>query len=103
MFALASDGKTNKKGMPNPFRLAVIANAHVDTVVLPFPPYGSRRLRSAPRLRAQASRAHARARYGARVGAGALRRERLERPGTRTGVGEAARLSHARAHARAKQ
>ena len=38
MFALASDGKTNKKGMPNPFRLAVIANAHLDTVVLPFPP-----------------------------------------------------------------
>jgi len=38
MFALATDGKTNKKGMPNPFRLAVIANAHLDTVVLPFPP-----------------------------------------------------------------
>jgi quercetin dioxygenase-like cupin family protein len=38
MFALASDGKTNKKGMPNPFRLAVIARAHLDTVVLPFPP-----------------------------------------------------------------
>jgi len=38
MFALASDGKTNRKGMPNPFRLAVIANAHLDTVVLPFPP-----------------------------------------------------------------
>jgi quercetin dioxygenase-like cupin family protein len=38
MFALANDGKTNKKGMPNPFRLAVIANAHLDTVVLPFPP-----------------------------------------------------------------
>ena len=27
MFALAADGKTNKKGMPNPFRLAVIAPA----------------------------------------------------------------------------
>jgi quercetin dioxygenase-like cupin family protein len=38
MFALAADGKTNKKGMPNPLRLAVIANAHLDTVVLPFPP-----------------------------------------------------------------
>jgi hypothetical protein len=24
--------------MPNPFRLAVIANAHFDTVRLPFPP-----------------------------------------------------------------
>jgi quercetin dioxygenase-like cupin family protein len=38
MFALAADGKTNRKGMPNPFRLAVIANAHFDTVRLPFPP-----------------------------------------------------------------
>ena len=39
MFALAADGKTNRKGMPmNPFRLAVIAKAHLDTVVLPFPP-----------------------------------------------------------------
>jgi mannose-6-phosphate isomerase-like protein (cupin superfamily) len=38
MFGLASDGKTNRKGMPNPLRLAVIANAHFDTVRLPFPP-----------------------------------------------------------------
>src|SRR5947208_12793847 len=38
MFALATDGKTNRKGMPNPFRLAVIAKAHFDTVRLPFPP-----------------------------------------------------------------
>ena len=38
MFALAADGKTNRKGMPNPVRLAVIANAHFDTVRLPFPP-----------------------------------------------------------------
>ena len=38
MFALAADGKTNKKGMPSPLRLAVIANAHFDTVRLPFPP-----------------------------------------------------------------
>jgi hypothetical protein len=38
MFALANDGKTKKKGMPNPFRLAVIVKAHLDTVVLPFPP-----------------------------------------------------------------
>ena len=38
MFALANDGKTNKKGMPNPLRLAVVARAHLDTVVLPFPP-----------------------------------------------------------------
>jgi quercetin dioxygenase-like cupin family protein len=38
MFSLAADGKTNKKGMPNPFRLAVIARGHLDTVVLLFPP-----------------------------------------------------------------
>ena len=38
MFALAVDGKTNRKGMPNPLRLAVIAKAHFDTVQLPFPP-----------------------------------------------------------------
>ena len=38
MFSLASDGKTNRKGMPNPLRLAVIANAHFDDVRLPFPP-----------------------------------------------------------------
>ena len=38
MFALAVDGKTNRKGMPNPLRLAVIAQAHFDTVQLPFPP-----------------------------------------------------------------
>jgi Cupin domain len=38
MFALAADGKTNEKGMPNPLRLAVIANATFDTVRLPFPP-----------------------------------------------------------------
>ena len=38
MFALAADGKTNRKGMPNPLRLAVIAQAHFDTVQLPFPP-----------------------------------------------------------------
>jgi quercetin dioxygenase-like cupin family protein len=38
MFSLAADGKTNKKGMPNPLRLAVIAKAHFDDVRLPFPP-----------------------------------------------------------------
>ncbi|HZR95189.1 MAG TPA: cupin domain-containing protein [Gaiellaceae bacterium] len=38
MFGLAADGKTNRKGMPNLLRLAVIANAHFDTVRLPFPP-----------------------------------------------------------------
>jgi quercetin dioxygenase-like cupin family protein len=38
MFGLAADGKTNKKGMPNPLRLAVIANSHFEDVRLPFPP-----------------------------------------------------------------
>jgi hypothetical protein len=38
MFALAADGKTGRKGMPGPLRLAVIAKAHFDTVRLPFPP-----------------------------------------------------------------
>ena len=38
MFALAADGKTTRKGMPNPLRPAVIARAHFDTVRLPFPP-----------------------------------------------------------------
>jgi hypothetical protein len=38
MFTLAAHGKTNRKGMPNPIRLAVIAKAHFDTVRLPFPP-----------------------------------------------------------------
>jgi mannose-6-phosphate isomerase-like protein (cupin superfamily) len=38
MFGLAANGKTNKKGMPNPLRLAVIARAHFNDVRLPFPP-----------------------------------------------------------------
>ena len=38
MYSLAAAGKTNRKGMPNLLRLAVIANAHFDTVRLPFPP-----------------------------------------------------------------
>jgi mannose-6-phosphate isomerase-like protein (cupin superfamily) len=38
MFALANDGKTSKRGLPSPLRLAVIANAHFDDVRLPFPP-----------------------------------------------------------------
>jgi quercetin dioxygenase-like cupin family protein len=38
MFALAADGKTSKKGMPSPLRLAVIANAHFDDVRLPYVP-----------------------------------------------------------------
>ena len=38
MFSLAADGKTNAKGMPNPFRLAVIANHHFGDVQLPVVP-----------------------------------------------------------------
>jgi quercetin dioxygenase-like cupin family protein len=44
MFSLAADGKTNRKGMPNPLRLAVIARAHFDDVRLPFPPVWMQRL-----------------------------------------------------------
>ena len=39
MFGLAADGKTNKKGMPSPLRLAVIANRHFDVVRLPRIPH----------------------------------------------------------------
>jgi quercetin dioxygenase-like cupin family protein len=38
MYGLAADGKTNRKGMPNPMRLAVIAREHFEDVRLPFPP-----------------------------------------------------------------
>lgn len=34
MFALARDGKTNRKGMPNPVRMASIARAHRDVIRL---------------------------------------------------------------------
>jgi quercetin dioxygenase-like cupin family protein len=44
MFTLAAEGKTNKRGMPNPLRLAVIAKAHFDTVRLPFPPEALQRV-----------------------------------------------------------
>jgi quercetin dioxygenase-like cupin family protein len=44
MFSLAAAGKTNRKGMPNPLRLAVIARAHFDTVRLPFPPAWAQRI-----------------------------------------------------------
>jgi quercetin dioxygenase-like cupin family protein len=44
MFGLAGDGKTNRKGMPNPLRLAVIAHAHFDDVRLPFPPVWMQRM-----------------------------------------------------------
>jgi hypothetical protein len=38
MFTQAAEGNTNRKGLPSPQRLAVIATAHFDTVRLPFPP-----------------------------------------------------------------
>jgi mannose-6-phosphate isomerase-like protein (cupin superfamily) len=38
MYGLAADGKTNRWGMPNPFRLAVIANEHFDVVRVPLVP-----------------------------------------------------------------
>jgi quercetin dioxygenase-like cupin family protein len=44
MFTLAAEGKTNNKGLPNPLRLAVIAEAHFDTVRLPFPPASLQRV-----------------------------------------------------------
>ena len=44
MFTLAAEGKTNRRGMPNPLRLAVIAKAHFDTVRLPFPPAAMQRV-----------------------------------------------------------
>jgi quercetin dioxygenase-like cupin family protein len=43
MFTLATEGKTNRKGMPNPLRLAVIARRHFETVRLPFPPASMQR------------------------------------------------------------
>jgi mannose-6-phosphate isomerase-like protein (cupin superfamily) len=44
MFSLAADGKTNRKGMPNPLRLAVVAQHHFDDVVLPVAPVWLQRL-----------------------------------------------------------
>ena len=38
MFGLAADGKTTRKGMPNPLRLAVIARHHFDAARLPVVP-----------------------------------------------------------------
>jgi quercetin dioxygenase-like cupin family protein len=44
MFTLAAQGKTNRKGLPNPLQLAVIARAHFDTVRLSFPPVALQRV-----------------------------------------------------------
>jgi mannose-6-phosphate isomerase-like protein (cupin superfamily) len=44
MFGLASDGKTNEKGLPNPLMLAVIMNEQFNLVRLPFAPAWVQRL-----------------------------------------------------------
>jgi quercetin dioxygenase-like cupin family protein len=38
MFALARDGKTNRRGVPHPLRLAAIADHHRDDIQLPVVP-----------------------------------------------------------------
>jgi quercetin dioxygenase-like cupin family protein len=44
MYSLAADGKTNRWGIPNPLRLAVIANEHFDIVRVPYLPVWIQRL-----------------------------------------------------------
>jgi mannose-6-phosphate isomerase-like protein (cupin superfamily) len=44
MYSLAAAGKTNRKGMPNPLRLAVIAHHHFDDVRLPLVPQSLQKL-----------------------------------------------------------
>jgi quercetin dioxygenase-like cupin family protein len=39
MYGLASDGRTNGRGLPNPLQLAVIARHHFDDVRLPLVPH----------------------------------------------------------------
>jgi mannose-6-phosphate isomerase-like protein (cupin superfamily) len=48
MFSLAAEGKTNKKGMPGPLRLAVIANHHFDVVRLPRIPHALQKMALVP-------------------------------------------------------
>jgi quercetin dioxygenase-like cupin family protein len=48
MFTLAAEGKTNKKGMPAPLRLAVIARHHFDVVRLPLVPHALQKLALVP-------------------------------------------------------
>jgi quercetin dioxygenase-like cupin family protein len=43
MYGLAADGKCNRWGIPNPFRMAVVAKEHFDTVRLAFPPAWTQR------------------------------------------------------------
>jgi hypothetical protein len=44
MFALARDGKTDRRGMPHPLRLAAIADHHRDDLQLPIVPLHVQRL-----------------------------------------------------------
>lgn len=44
MFALARDGKTNRRGMPHPLRLAAIAHHHHQDIQLPVVPGSLQRL-----------------------------------------------------------
>jgi hypothetical protein len=44
MFALARDGKTDRRGMPHPLRLAAIADHHRDDLQLPIVPLQVQRL-----------------------------------------------------------
>jgi mannose-6-phosphate isomerase-like protein (cupin superfamily) len=44
MYSLAAAGKTNRKGMPNPLRLAVIAKHNFDDVRLPLVPHSLQKL-----------------------------------------------------------
>ena len=48
MFGLAAGGKTNKRGMPSPLRLAVIAKHHFDVVRLPVVPQALQKLALVP-------------------------------------------------------
>jgi quercetin dioxygenase-like cupin family protein len=48
MFGLAADGKTNRKGMPGPLRLAVVANHHFDVVRLPIVPHALQKMALVP-------------------------------------------------------
>jgi mannose-6-phosphate isomerase-like protein (cupin superfamily) len=48
MFSLAAAGKTNRKGMPNPLQLAVVAHHHFNVARLPVVPHVLQRMALAP-------------------------------------------------------
>ena len=67
MFALAADGKTNRKGMPNPLRLAVIAQRALRRRAAAVPARLDAAARARPRRAARpAARLRARLRPGGR-------------------------------------